>query len=147
MLFIALFLLAVIGVLFARHRGHSFHAGTARALAFLAGSLGLVLAVFLANHAVATARDDVHGVGDVRWTVVIAVAAAVAGFSLLVGTVRWETRIAWRLRLGGFLGLLLATLGSLSWVLPFFAPLALLAIPSLMTDRDRSGRASQPLPG
>lgn len=81
MLFIALFILAVVGVLFARRRGgQSFHEGTARALAFLAGSLGLVLAVFLANHAAATARDDVHVLGDV------------AGLSLLVGAARWETR-------------------------------------------------------
>jgi hypothetical protein len=93
MLFIALFILAVVGVLFARRRGgQSFHEGTARALAFLAGSLGLVLAVFLANHAAATARDDVHVLGDVRWALAIAVIGAVAGLSLLVGAARWETR-------------------------------------------------------
>ena len=38
------------------------------------------------------------------------------------------------LRLAGFVGLVLATLGSLSWVLVLFTPLALLAVPSLAAD-------------
>jgi hypothetical protein len=103
----------------------------ARGLAGLAGGFGVVLAAALVVHAVRTAGDDVHSASDVTWVSVVATFAALAGLSLLFGVVRWTGRTAWWLRLAGVLGLLFATLGSLSWVLPLLAPVAPLALPSL----------------
>lgn len=138
MLFIALVILLVVGIVWHAHRnGHSFDGVAWRALALLAAIFGLALATFLARHAAATASDDVHRAGDVTWIVILAVVAGVAGMAILVGTLLWYGGSAWSLRLAGFIGLLLTTLGSMSFVLPFFAPLALLAVPSLAADGRR----------
>ena len=103
----------------------------ARGFAGLAGGAGVLLAAILVVHAVRTASDGVHSADDVTWVVVVAAVAALAGLSLLVGAIRWTGRTAWSLRLAGLLGLLIATVGSGSWVLPFLAPVALIALPSL----------------
>jgi len=83
-------------------------------LAGLVGCFGVVLAVALVVPAVRTATDEVHSPTDVTRVLVVATFAALAGLSLLFGVVRWTGRTAWWLRLAGVLGLLFATVGSIS---------------------------------
>ena len=111
----------------------------ARALAFRGGVSGLTLAVVVGHHAAAIASDGVPGRSDIAWIVVVAVLIGLSGVMLVAGSLLWEGPIAWRLRMAGFLGLWVATLGSMSWVLPLFAPLAFLAVPSFVSDRRRVG--------
>ena len=108
----------------------------ARCLAGLVGGFGLALAAVLVVHATRTAADGVHSTGEVAWIAVVATVAALAASLLLLGVIRWTGPTAWWLRLAGVAGLLLVTLSS--WVLPLFAPLAFLALPSLV-QRQRTG--------
>ncbi len=103
----------------------------AQTLAGFVGCVGVGLAAVLVVLAERTASDGVHSSGDVAWIAVVAAVVGLAGLSLLVGAVSWTGRAAQWLRVAGFVGFVLGTVGSLSWVLPLAAPVALLAIPSL----------------
>ena len=137
-LIVLLVVLVPAAIWFAHRRGYSFDAGAARALASVAAVFGLALAAFIGVQAARTASDGVHTTSDVVWIAAYSVVAALAGTLLLVGCVVWRGKAAWMLRLAGFVGLVLATLGTLSWVLVLFTPLALLAVPSLAADGRRS---------
>lgn len=147
-LIVLLVVLVPVVIWFAYRRGYSFDVGAARALAFVAAFFGLALAAFIGVHAARTASDGVHTTSDVVWIAAYSVVAALAGIVLLVGCVVWHGKAAWTLRLAGFVGLVLATLASLSWVLVLFTPLALLAVPSLAADgRRRANTGAHASPG
>jgi len=104
-------------------------------LALLASASVLGIAGALAAHAAQTVAEPVHDMADVRALLFVTVATFVGGFLLLAGTVRSKAPEGVWLRAIGVAVFVASMVASRSWVLPLFAVVALLAVPSLVPAR------------